>query len=149
MGADRCLDSQRVNARQIILEETGGLGVDVVLDMAGTPEAIADGFAVVRKGGEFVAFGIPSRPFEFDYANALVFKGVTVYGINGRKLFETWYQMGRLLASGRLDISPVITHRLLWREFREGFRLMTSRPKTCGKVVLFVAGNDCLIGGRS
>jgi len=142
MGADMCLNSREVDVRQTILDATHGLGVDVVMDMAGSPSAINDGLAVVRKGGEFVAFGIPSRPFELDYADGIVFKGVTLYGINGRRLFETWYQMGRLLASGRLDISPVITHKLPWTEYEEGFRLMTTRPKRCGKVVLFVSGED-------
>ena len=139
MGADVCLNSHETNVVEHILEATDGLGVDVVLDMAGSPEAVNDGFKVVRKGGEFAAFGVPSEPFPFDYANGIVFKGVTVYGITGRLLFETWHQMGNLLASGRLDISPVITHSLPWTDYEEGFQLMTTRPKRCGKVVLTVS----------
>ena len=138
MGADVCMNANEMDVVAPILEATGGVGVDVVLDMAGTPEAVTDGFKVVRKGGEFVAFGIPQRPFTFDYANHIVFKGVTVYGINGRLLFQTWHQMSNLLTSGRLDVSPVITHRLPWTEYGEGFRLMTTQPVRCGKVVLTV-----------
>jgi len=142
MGADVCLHSPDTDVVKYVLEDTHGLGVDVVLDMAGSQAAIDDGFQIVRKGGEFVAFGIPSQPWEFDYANGIVFKGVTVYGINGRLLFQTWNQMGNLLASGRLDIAPVITHQLPWAEYEKGFQLMTTRPKVCAKVVLDVAGDS-------
>ena len=139
MGADVCANSNHQDVVEQITDATDGLGVDVVLDMAGSPEAVSDGFQVVRKGGEFVAFGIPKEPFPFDYAAGIVFKGVTVYGINGRLLFKTWHQMANLLTSGRLDVSPVITHKLPWTEYEEGFKLMTSSDKRCGKVVLTVS----------
>jgi threonine 3-dehydrogenase len=138
MGADVRLNARETDVHQAILDETHGLGVDVVLEMSGSPSAVSDGLAVVRKGGEFVSLGIPSSAITLDYANAIVFKGLTLYGINGRKLFQTWYRMKGLLSSGRLDISPVITHRFGWDDYEEGFRLMTSRPRCCGKVVLFV-----------
>ena len=140
MGADVCIHEKETDPVSRIADDTRGLGVDIVLDMAGSESAISKGFQVVRKGGEFVAFGIPSEPRPFDYANGIVFKGVTVYGINGRLLFETWHQMGNLLSSGRLDISPVITHTLPWTEYEQGFKLMTTRPKKCAKVVLTVNG---------
>ena len=112
--------------------------MDIVLEMAGSHEALADGFKVVRKGGEFTAFGIPPEPPVFDYANNIVFKGVTVYGINGRLLFETWDRMEDLLTSGRLDVSPVITHKFPWTDYEKGFQLMTELERRCGKVLLNV-----------
>ena len=62
---------------------------------------------------------------------------VTIYGINGRLMFDTWHTVRALLASGRLDIRPIITHRLPLTQFQEGFGLMTNRPKVSGKVVLY------------
>jgi threonine 3-dehydrogenase len=108
--------------------------------MAGAQKAIEQAFKCVRKGGRVSAFGIPSGPVELDWNNAVVFRGVTVYGINGRLMFDTWITVRNLLASKRLDISPVVTHKLTLTEFEKGFDLMITSPKTSGKVVLFPQG---------
>lgn len=78
--------------------------------------------------------GIPSRPIELDLANDVVFKGATVYGVTGRRVWETWYQTRALLGSGAVDVGPIITHRLPLEEFEKGMELM--RTGQCGKVVL-------------
>lgn len=136
LGADFLINHDNENAVKIVLEKTGGYGADVVMDMAGTQESIDDCFKMVRKGGRFTAFGIPSESITIDYANSIVFKGLTLYGINGRILFDTWIKTRNLLESGKLDISPVITHTIKLEEFKKGFDLMTARTKVCGKVVL-------------
>jgi threonine 3-dehydrogenase len=140
MGADQVINVLTTDAVQTILDGTGGVGVDVVLEMAGAQTAIEQAFKCVRKGGRVSAFGIPSGPVELDWSNAIVFRGVTLYGINGRLMFDTWITVRNLLASGRLDISPVITHKLPLEDFAQGFDLMMTSPKTSGKVVLFPRG---------
>jgi threonine 3-dehydrogenase len=136
MGADHIIFVDETDAYEFVMEKTGGIGVDVVLEMAGAHQAIEDGFKIIRKGGRFSAFGIPSSNVRIDYANGIIFKGVTIYGINGRQMFKTWFKVRNLLKSKRLDISPVITHKLPLADFKEGFRLLTEGDRNCGKIVL-------------
>ncbi|MGB7548416.1 MAG: L-threonine 3-dehydrogenase, partial [Terracidiphilus sp.] len=89
MGADLALDPATDSVEAQILEATGGTGVDVLLEMSGHPKAIALGFALLRTGGRASLLGIPARPVELDLARDIIFKGATVQGINGRKMFET------------------------------------------------------------
>jgi len=126
MGADLVLDPTTDDAEKQILEATGGTGVDVLLEMSGHPEAMRLGFALLRTGGRASLLGIPSRPFELDFARDIIFKGATVQGINGRKMFETWFQMEALLATGKLNLEPVITHRLKLSEFEHAMDLLQS-----------------------
>ena len=140
MGADEVINVRQQDPVQIIHDGTHGIGVDVVLEMAGAQKAIEQSFKCVRKGGRVCAFGIPSGPVELDWNDAIVFRGVTVYGINGRLMFDTWITVQNLLASKRLDISPVVTHKLPLADFERGFDLMIASPKSSGKVVLFPHG---------
>jgi threonine 3-dehydrogenase len=126
MGADLVLDPATDNVKEKILEATGGTGVDVLLEMSGHPAAIRQGFALLRTGGRASLLGIPSQPVELDLATSIIFKGATVQGINGRKMFETWFQMEALLASGKLNLEPVITHRLRLSEFTQGMKFLQS-----------------------
>jgi len=126
MGAELALDPTTDHVEKRILEATGGTGVDVLLEMSGHPEAMRLGFALLRTGGRASLLGIPSRPFELDFARDIIFKGATVQGINGRKMFETWFQMEALLATGRLNLEPVITHRLRLSEFKKAMGLLES-----------------------
>lgn len=101
-------------------------GPDVLLEISGAPSAIDAGFQALRPGGTASLLGIPSKPFAFDLTNHVIFKGAKVLGINGRKMFQTWYQMEALLLSGRLQLDPIITHQIPMEKFAEGFRLMQS-----------------------
>jgi threonine 3-dehydrogenase len=124
MGADLALDPAVDNVKEQILETTGGTGVDVLLEMSGHPAAMRLGFALLRTGGRASLLGIPSQPVELDFAKDIIFKGATVQGINGRKMFETWFQMEALLATGKLNLEPVITHRLKLSEFTQAMELL-------------------------
>jgi threonine 3-dehydrogenase len=126
MGADLALDPKTDHVEKLILEATGGTGIDVVLEMSGHPEAIRPGFAVLRTGGRASLLGIPSRPYELDFAKDINFKGAIVQGINGRKMFETWFQMEALLATGKLNLEPAITHRLKLSDFQKAMQLLQS-----------------------
>jgi threonine 3-dehydrogenase len=120
-----------------IIEETSG-GVDVVLDMAGNQSAVDAGFQILRKAGTFCMFGIPPEPIRFDSSAYVIFKGATVLGINGRKMFETWYQMSALLSGGLVDPSPVISHRFPFSDFSKAFETATSPDVSSAKVVLMM-----------
>jgi threonine 3-dehydrogenase len=120
-----------------IRKATRGDGPDVLLEMSGHPAAISDGFSALRMGGTAALLGIPSMPFTFDLTNHIVFKASTVLGINGRKMFETWYQMESLLLSGRLELDEIITHEVPMADFAKGFRLMQTGEGI--KIVMNVA----------
>jgi threonine 3-dehydrogenase len=126
MGADLVLDPAKDKVEEQILEETGGTGVDVLLEMSGHPAAIRTAFSLLRTGGRASLLGIPSKPFELDFARDIIFKGAIVQGINGRKMFETWFQMEALLATGKLNLEPAITHRLKLSEFSQAMQLLQS-----------------------
>lgn len=134
MHADVVIDPSKQNAHAIVTEKTGGDGVDVVLEMSGHADGMRLGFNILRTGGRVSLLGIPSKPVELDFARDIIFKGATVLGINGRKMYETWYQMEALLKSGKLDLSPVITHRLSMSDFAHGMDLL--KTGEASKIVL-------------
>jgi threonine 3-dehydrogenase len=126
MGADVAIDSSAKDIVEQVKSATGNNGVDVLLEMSGHPAAIAQGFKLLRMGGRASLLGIPSRPVEMDLADAVIFKGATVHGINGRKMYETWFQAEALLRGGKINLSPVITHRLPLAQFDEAMKLLES-----------------------
>ena len=107
-------------------------GFDVGLEMSGNPAAFRDMIANMSHGGKISMLGIPSQEIAIDW-NKVIFNQLTLRGIYGREMYETWYKMTVMLESG-LDISPVITHRLNWKQYEEGFAAM--RSGNSGKVVL-------------
>jgi threonine 3-dehydrogenase len=118
-----------------VLEETDSLGVDVVAEMSGNPKAIQQALKYIRLGGRMAMLGIPAEDVKLDVANGIIFKGIQIHGIVGRKMYETWYQVKGLLASGNLNLDKVITHKLPLEDYEKGMELMKSG--NCGKVVLF------------
>jgi len=137
VGADAVFDARDPNLVDEILKRTGGDGVDVLLEMSGNGAAIDAGLAMVRNGGRAALLGIPSNDVQINLAERIIFKGLTVLGINGRKMFETWYQTQALVKSGRVDLGPIITHELPFDAYDEAFGLMKSGA--AAKVVLDVA----------
>ncbi len=107
-------------------------GFDVGLEMSGNPHAFRDMLANMSHGARVAMLGIPSEPIAIDW-NQVIFNQLTLRGIYGREMYETWYKMTVMLESG-LDISAVITHRLPWDRFEEGFDAM--RSGASGKVIL-------------
>ncbi len=107
-------------------------GFDVGLEMSGNPNAFRDMLANMSHGAKIAMLGIPSEPIAIDW-NQVIFNQLTLRGIYGREMYETWYKMTVMLESG-LDISPVITHRLNWSDYETGFAAM--RSGNSGKVIL-------------
>lgn len=136
VGADLAMSPRTTDVVAAVMEATGGVGVDVVLEMSGHPTAIAQGFQMLRKGGRVSLLGLPDGPMPFDLNNWIIFKGATVLGINGRELFRTWDKMAALQVSGQVDFSPIVTHRFPFDEFDKGFALMQAGQ--CGKVSLIL-----------
>ena len=116
-----------------VMKELGMLeGFDVGLEMSGSPAALRSMLAFMNHGGRVALLGIPDQEIPIDW-NQVIFRGLTLKGIYGREMFETWYRMGSMLQSG-LDISAVITHRFPAKEFAQAFEVV--RSGQCGKVVL-------------
>jgi threonine 3-dehydrogenase len=107
-------------------------GFDVGLEMSGNPQALRDMVANMSHGGKIAVLGIPAKEMQFDLRQ-VIFNMLTIKGIYGREMYETWYKMSVMLESG-VDISPVITHRFGYKDFERGFDAMISGQT--GKVVL-------------
>jgi threonine 3-dehydrogenase len=131
VGADIAFNPQK-NDAALIMDKTQGEGVDAALEMSGHPSAIHLCFQYVKNAGRVILFGLPSAPVSLDLANEIIFKGLRVQGITGRRLFDTWYRLAGLFHAG-LDIKPIVTHTLPLDQFERGFELMHSGQ--CGKVV--------------
>jgi threonine 3-dehydrogenase len=137
MGAHVTLNpgSEDVVAR--VRELTGGDGVDVVCEMSGHPSGHGQAFAAARLGGRVNFLGTPSRTTEVDFARDVIFKGLTLYGVTGRRMYDTWQQMFRFLRAGQLDPRPVITHRFPLEQMAEAIQVI--KDGQAGKVILEVA----------
>jgi threonine 3-dehydrogenase len=134
LGADAVFNSRETDVVHAIKDSTEGEGVDVLLEMSGAPSALQEGFQLLKPGGEAALLGLPGRPLEFDFDNLIIFKGLRVYGVIGRRLWETWYQARGLLRAEAVDLSPVITHHFPLEDFEKAFELMATGQ--CGKVIL-------------
>jgi threonine 3-dehydrogenase len=138
MKADYVLNPAKEDVHAIILEKTGGLGVDVVLEMAGHPDSIRTAFDIVRRGGRISLLGLTSKPISVNFSEDIIFKGITVQGINGRRMYQTWYQMTALLKAGKLDLHPVITDRMSMKDFSQGMQRLTTGEAS--KILLYPNG---------
>ncbi len=135
MGATDALRPD--DAGEAVRGATDGLGVDVVLEMSGVPQAIHQALSLVRVGGRVQLLGIPSKTVELDLAKEVIFKGLTIYGVVGRRMYETWHQMTRFLRSGLFDPTPVITHRFPLEGASEAIAAIKSGE--AGKVIFEIA----------
>ncbi|HVO80514.1 MAG TPA: L-threonine 3-dehydrogenase [Terriglobales bacterium] len=138
MKADFALDPTKDDVRVMVAEQTGGLGADVVLEMAGHPDAIRTAFDIVRRGGRISLLGLTSKPVSVNFSEDIIFKGITIQGINGRRMYQTWYQMTALLKAGKLDLHPAITDRIEMRDFSEAMERL--RTGEASKILVYPNG---------
>ncbi len=135
MGATAALDTRTVDdAASWFVEQNEGEHVDVVFEMSGAPQAIADAFKIARNGGRVILFGIPAEPVKLDIAEALIFKNLEVSAVSGRRVWDTWYRTRWLLEHGVVDLRPLITAELGLQSFQRAFDLLES-GEAC-KIVL-------------
>ncbi len=135
--ADKVTDVRTVNVakedlRDVMKELGIQVGFDVAMEMSGAPSAFNQCVDTLIMGGGLALLGIPSRPMEIDWGK-IILKALTIKGVYGREMFDTWRKMLGLLKAG-LDLTPLITHRLPYAEFEKGFEAMKSGQS--GKVVL-------------
>jgi threonine 3-dehydrogenase len=138
MGADVVLNPAAEDAVARILAETNGTGVDALLEMSGNPTAIRQGFKALRAGGRASLLGIPTENVPLDLVNDVIFKGATVQGIYGRRMYETWVQMTALLKAGRLNLEPLFGEREPLEKFENAFAKL--QGGLAGKILLYPNG---------
>jgi threonine 3-dehydrogenase len=138
MGADVVLNPAAEDAVAKILAETNGTGVDALLEMSGNPTAIQQGFKALRAGGRASLLGIPTESVPLDLVNDVIFKGATVQGIYGRRMYETWVQMTALLKAGRLNLEPLFGEREPLEKFEVAFAKL--QGGLAGKILLYPNG---------
>ena len=132
MGASKAVNVTRQNLDEVMSELGMTEGFDVGLEMSGVPAALSDMLAKLNNGGKLAMLGIPPQNVPIDW-NQVIFKGLTIKGIYGREMFETWYKMASLIQGG-LDLTPIITHEFSIDQFQQGFDVMGSGQS--GKVIL-------------
>ena len=132
MGVSRTVDVSKEMLPDIIKELGMKEGFDVGMEMSGNPKALNDMIDVMFHGGKIALLGLLPSDASVNWKK-IIFNGLNLRGIYGRRMFETWYKMQAMIQSG-LDVSPVITHRFSYNKFEEGFQLM--RSGNSGKIIL-------------
>ncbi len=128
VGANYCFDMAQANSRQKMIEtvmrETNNTGVDAVFEMSGSPSAYIDALEIIRMGGTISLLGIPALDITLDFSKKIIFRGLTLHGIIGRRMFHTWETMYRLLKGGMADLmlqNGFVSHKYPLSEFEKGF----------------------------
>ena len=134
MGADLVVDPTREDPVAAVLEATDGHGAEVVLEMSGIADVIDQGTRMLARGGRMSLLGLPSEPVTLDLTDQVIFKEARLLGVTGREIYRTWQQTTTLLATGMVDVAPVITHRFPLERFEEAFEVTASGRS--GKVIL-------------
>lgn len=132
MGATRAVNVANKNLRDVMADLNMTEGFDVGLEMSGVPSAFSSMLDTMNHGGKIAMLGLMPNGAGIDW-DKVIFKGLEIHGIYGRRMFETWYKMGALLQAG-LDLAPIITHRFPIDDFQKGFDVMRSGQS--GKVIL-------------
>jgi threonine 3-dehydrogenase len=132
MGATLAINPSEISLTDVQAQLGMQEGFDVGLEMSGNPSAFHDMIANMSHGAKIAMLGIPSQEMSIDWRQ-VIFSMLTIKGVYGREMYETWYKMTVMLESG-LDITPVITHRFCFRDFQQGFEVMLSGQS--GKVIL-------------
>lgn len=131
-GADRVVDVRHEQLGPVMAELGMAEGFDVGLEMSGAESAFNQMLDAMNHGGRIAVLGIPAGPMSLDI-NDVIFKGLQIQGIYGRRIFETWYKMAAMLQSG-LDVGGIVTHRFAAEDFEQAFAVVQGGE--CGKVLL-------------
>jgi threonine 3-dehydrogenase len=123
-NADIVLNPMEDDVKTVIAENTQGLGVEVLLEMSGNEKAIDQAFNCLRNGGGAAMLGIPSNPIQLDLAKHVIFKAADIKGINGRRMYDTWYQCQSFLLRKNIRIDDLITHIFDFKDYETAFKLL-------------------------
>jgi threonine 3-dehydrogenase len=140
MGADLLVDPKHEDPVDAVLRATSGTGAEVVLEMSGNAKAIDQGTRMLARGGRMSLLGLPDGPVSLELNDQVIFKEARLQGITGREMFRTWQQTTTLLSTGRVDVSPVITHRFPLDRFAEAFE--TAASGHAAKVIMLPGEDD-------
>jgi len=136
-GAARSFHAVKDPLEKIILDETRGIGVDMVLEVSGNQKAYDQGLKILRKAGTFVIIGVAAKPIQLEIPTNIMYKEARLFGITGREMYETWHQVLNLVQSGKVNLEKVVTHQLPPEKLEEGFRV--AKEAQHGKVA-FIFG---------
>jgi threonine 3-dehydrogenase len=134
LGADLVLDPGKADAREQILAATDGNGPEIVLEMSGNAAALRSALELAENGAHVVLLGLPGAEVTLDLAETVIMKGVTLHGVTGRRMFETWYDVAAFMLRNPETMDRILTHRLAARDYATGFDLIAAGK--CGKVLL-------------
>ena len=134
IGADYTINPITQDTIQEVMRLTGGAGVDVIGEFSGNKTAIQDAFKYLKAGGGLSLLGIPAEPICIDFASDIVFKGINIYGVTGRRIYDTWYKVSELINSKKLHLDQIITHQFPLHKINEAAEIMGN--KNCGKIIL-------------
>jgi threonine 3-dehydrogenase len=122
-GATKVFNGEKDPVEKTILDETRGLGVDMVLEISGSQKAYDQGLRLLRKAGTFVVVGLPSKPIQLDIPTNVMYKEAKILGITGREMYDTWFQVIELIQSRKITPEKVLTHQLPPEKLEEGFKV--------------------------
>ncbi len=134
VGCDLTLNPRSQDVAVRILEATDGVGADSIIEASGSEVALEGAFTFLRKGGRCALIGLPSSPVRLNLGPDVIFKEARIVGIHGREMFRTWTRMQQLLASGLLNVAPVVTHEMPLTDYAAGLALLEGGEG--GKVIL-------------
>lgn len=134
LGLDLVVNPRHDDSRSALLELNEGRGPDVVLEVSGNGRALNEALDIAAPGATVALLGIPGGPVELDIGGKIVMKGISLLGVTGRRMYETWFQVEAFMLKNPELMDKVITHILPAKEFEKGFKLM--EDGACGKVVL-------------
>jgi len=129
------INPTKQDTNKVIMDATGGRGVDVSIDISGSEKGIQGTFKAVRRGGRVSLVGLPSSPIALDLTADIIYKEAKVFGSTGRTMWQTWYDMQNLMDSGQFDPLPVITHRMPLSDYAKGLELAKSGQ--AGKIIFY------------
>ena len=133
MGTDIVLNAKEVNVAEEVSKVSKGWGMDIVVELTGNKGIVNDASKTLRRGGDIVLVGLFSGSVEWDLVNNVIYKEANVYGVTGRIMWDTWWTAQSILLSGKIDITPVITHFFDLKDFDKALQLAESA--TTGKIV--------------
>jgi threonine 3-dehydrogenase len=126
VNADIVLNPLEDDIKAVVMENTQGLGVEVLLEMSGNEKAITLGLECLQNGGAAAMLGIPPEPIKIDLATQVIFKAIDIKGVNGRRMYDTWYQCQNFLLRKNVNIDDLITHTFGYQDFATAFDLMNA-----------------------
>ncbi|MCF7923623.1 MAG: L-threonine 3-dehydrogenase [Candidatus Izimaplasma sp.] len=134
LNADYIINPLEEDVYEKVMDYTDGKGADVVCEFSGNISAIETAFKYIKKGGAISMLGLPNDTVEIDVANDIVFKGINIYGVVGRRIYQTWDKVKYLISNDLLHLDKIVTHQFPLNKIIEAAEVMES--KNCGKIIL-------------